>query len=380
MSFTTRCPACGTTFKIVPDQLKISDGWVRCGHCADVFDATLFLEGETSLQALAPAPQQAGGWEVEVAPPPPPAPAAPGKVVIPGPARAKAEDGDGDWLLRPRLRPVPAPPAPAAPPPATEQASPKNGAFAEELKQFAAQGSDSAAVPPAEDAPGDGTTVLASEPVTRGEESAPQPATAPLPRPTPTDEPDVPQAAGSVPRDDELPVLSEPSFVRQARRKAFWDSRGMRWSLMLVSLLLLLGLLMQWAVHDRDALAARHPAAHGLLHALCRPVGCTIGPVRRIESVSIDSSNLVRRLGNFYSFDLVLKNSAPLPVAVPALELSLTDTRDNVIVRRVFLPEELPGAPEVLPAQGQVSMSLRLSIADNGVSTMTGYQALVFYP
>ena len=80
---------------------------------------------------------------------------------------------------------------------------------------------------------------------------------------------------------------------------------------------------------------------------------------REIEAVLIDSSNLVRRLGNFYSFDLVLKNSAALPLAVPALELSLTDTRDNVIVRRVFLPAELPGAPEVLPAQGAVSMSLR---------------------
>ena len=44
MSYTTRCPACGTMFKVVPDQLKISDGWVRCGHCADVFDATLYLE------------------------------------------------------------------------------------------------------------------------------------------------------------------------------------------------------------------------------------------------------------------------------------------------------------------------------------------------
>ncbi|MEZ5707015.1 MAG: zinc-ribbon domain-containing protein [Burkholderiaceae bacterium] len=35
MSFTTRCPACGTMFRVVPDQLKISDGWVR-GHCSDV--------------------------------------------------------------------------------------------------------------------------------------------------------------------------------------------------------------------------------------------------------------------------------------------------------------------------------------------------------
>ncbi|VWX58179.1 conserved hypothetical protein [Burkholderiales bacterium 8X] len=39
MSLVTRCPACATTFKVVKDQLRISDGWVRCGRCSQVFDA-----------------------------------------------------------------------------------------------------------------------------------------------------------------------------------------------------------------------------------------------------------------------------------------------------------------------------------------------------
>ncbi|RYF74696.1 MAG: DUF3426 domain-containing protein [Comamonadaceae bacterium] len=43
MSLITRCPACATTFKVVRDQLRISDGWVRCGRCGEVFDATLDL-------------------------------------------------------------------------------------------------------------------------------------------------------------------------------------------------------------------------------------------------------------------------------------------------------------------------------------------------
>ena len=43
MSQITRCPACGTMFKVVPDQLRISEGWVRCGHCAEVFDAAAHL-------------------------------------------------------------------------------------------------------------------------------------------------------------------------------------------------------------------------------------------------------------------------------------------------------------------------------------------------
>src|SRR5438045_2747910 len=50
MSLITRCPACGTMFKVVADQLKISEGWVRCGHCAEVFDATADLRDESATE------------------------------------------------------------------------------------------------------------------------------------------------------------------------------------------------------------------------------------------------------------------------------------------------------------------------------------------
>lgn len=39
MALAARCPECSTAFRIVPDQLKISEGWVRCGHCNHVFNA-----------------------------------------------------------------------------------------------------------------------------------------------------------------------------------------------------------------------------------------------------------------------------------------------------------------------------------------------------
>lgn len=64
MSLVTRCPACSTAFKVVRDQLRISEGWVRCGRCSQVFDATLDLhdsqEGEPNAPA-APAPDPAAG-------------------------------------------------------------------------------------------------------------------------------------------------------------------------------------------------------------------------------------------------------------------------------------------------------------------------------
>src|SRR5665213_1635752 len=42
MSLATRCSSCGTVFRVVQDQLKVSEGWVRCGRCNEVFNA---LEG-----------------------------------------------------------------------------------------------------------------------------------------------------------------------------------------------------------------------------------------------------------------------------------------------------------------------------------------------
>lgn len=38
MALATRCPACGTTFRVVSDQLKLQNGLVKCGHCGVVFD------------------------------------------------------------------------------------------------------------------------------------------------------------------------------------------------------------------------------------------------------------------------------------------------------------------------------------------------------
>jgi predicted Zn finger-like uncharacterized protein len=40
MSWITRCPACGVTYTLVPDQLKVAQGWLRCGQCQEAFDST----------------------------------------------------------------------------------------------------------------------------------------------------------------------------------------------------------------------------------------------------------------------------------------------------------------------------------------------------
>lgn len=310
------------------------------------------MERATPVEVADPAPVNAAG-PVEA----PPSTEPEGLVL---PIAPEGIDDDG-WLL---------PPPVAAPTVATDDS------FVEELRSFAQSlqtpahtapseppSPDEVAKAPAVEAPKAAETVSATNKASIGKDSA-----------TVDSEP-----SDRVISDEEL-LPAEPSFVRQAKRRAFWRSRGVRIGLNLVSLVLGLGLLAQVAVHQRDALAARFPTLMPVLAGLCQPLACELGPARQIESVVIDSSTLVRRLGSFYSFDLVLRNSARIPVAMPALELSLTDTRDAVIARRVFLPDELPGEHQLLPASGNLSLSLRLYIAEQGVSSMSGYRALVFYP
>jgi predicted Zn finger-like uncharacterized protein len=77
MSLATRCTSCATAFRVVQDQLKVSEGWVRCGRCDAVFNALegLFDLGRDApadwddpiVSLLAPRPPSPPAW----APPPP---------------------------------------------------------------------------------------------------------------------------------------------------------------------------------------------------------------------------------------------------------------------------------------------------------------------
>jgi predicted Zn finger-like uncharacterized protein len=58
MSSVTRCPHCGTAFRVQPAQLTARSGKVRCGYCLEVFDgAACLLEqpGSASIESSPPA-------------------------------------------------------------------------------------------------------------------------------------------------------------------------------------------------------------------------------------------------------------------------------------------------------------------------------------
>ncbi len=59
MSLVTRCPTCGTAFRVQRDQLAARSGAVRCGKCGNLFDGVSALVDDSAepLLALDPSPQ-----------------------------------------------------------------------------------------------------------------------------------------------------------------------------------------------------------------------------------------------------------------------------------------------------------------------------------
>ncbi|MDH0867200.1 zinc-ribbon and DUF3426 domain-containing protein [Mitsuaria sp. GD03876] len=112
MNLATRCTTCGTIFRVVQDQLRVSEGWVRCGRCAEVFDAReqLFDLERDSPPPWPPigAPAEPAPVERRQAPPPPPAP-------VPAPPY---QPYHGEFQpSQPAPLPPPMPPAPMTMPP-----------------------------------------------------------------------------------------------------------------------------------------------------------------------------------------------------------------------------------------------------------------------
>ena len=339
MSMITGCPACGTMFRVVPDQLKISEGWVRCGHCGDVFDAAAHLRPEPPVEAASPA-APAGGDVVDVVDvvdvgdtaPPAADVAAPAKTAEPGPA-------------------PPATPRPTPSPEARDSAIEISDFFAEAKPHF-----------------------LRESPVADVEPRPSQSSTWHL-----DDEDDWPPAPAHEDDDDAPEEVEDVSFVREARRKEMWRRPAVRLALALAALGLLALLGLQYAVQERHRLAAESPGLRPWLAGLCVPLGCTVGAPRRIEAILIDNSGFTRLRPDTYRLSFSLRNQSRQPVAVPALQLTLTDAQDQPVLQRVLTPPELGAASDTIAPSSEFTASVALAVsADAG--RIAGYRLLAFYP
>ncbi len=149
----------------------------------------------------------------------------------------------------------------------------------------------------------------------------------------------------------------------------------------MLSLVLLFGLLAQVAIHERDHLVASKPALRPWLQTICESLNCQLSPLRRIESMVIDSSSFSRIRADTYRLNFTIKNTDAIALALPAIELTLTDSLDQPIMRRVFLALELGAQSDTLAAGSEWPGSLALAVKSTALpDRVAGYRLLAFYP
>jgi len=464
MSLVTRCPACATTFKVVRDQLRISDGWVRCGRCSEVFDAMLDLQ--ESADAPSPTPPPAA--EADAPAPDPEAhraapeaeaqqsgiPAFESRMVSfaasapePGvhelaeadflddeheagldhslvtgeelasaaghdgheqkqelePDAADDEDDNGasdsqlaavlsqaSWpeaealLLgehgRRAVRPPPPPPLSF---PAIELASPALRAL-EPSRDDAVQTDAAAFV----DDGGNAQLTKAlrrarakSAKIAKARARELKAATSEIaPLPTHASESDAPPpAAAASPVFAELP----PPFTLPDDEASRWQRPWVRRSLWGVAVLAGLLLVAQVIHQQRDLIAARQPSLRPMLTSMCGLLGCEVSALRQINDIKIDGASFAReKTGDGFQLSFTLRNGANVPLAMPAVEVSLLDTQERAVVRRVLMPAEF-GAPPVLPARAERNASLSLNLSGAEVALLppvVGFRLEALYP
>jgi predicted Zn finger-like uncharacterized protein len=316
MGLITRCPACGTMFKVVADQLRISEGWVRCGHCAEIFDAAADLRVESEMQLPQVARESAAPSGGSV----PPDSVTSGYPSVHSEVGEDAVEGQPDAIeIAEQVEAL--------------RSNPLDEPFAlrrEDTEDLALAGPHGFSKP------------------------------APL-------EPE--------------PELHDLTFVRQARRREFWGKPGVRALLVLFMLVLAAALAAQVVWQDRDRFAVTYPELRPWLVRACDALGCRIGPPRQIEAVAIETSSFNKLRGDTYRLNVTLKNQAPNAVAMPSLELTLTDAQDQAVVRRVLQAGEF--APGVASLGARADWSTSLAVAVNATAAggrVAGYRVLAFYP
>ena len=368
MSLATRCPSCGTVFRVVLDQLRISAGWVRCGRCNGVFDAAevlfdidlgtpVYLDLSPASAPLATDPAPATGEPTGLPGPPPAArvpPASPAPAAAAGSASGRAEPDEPlvvtDW---------------AVPPTAQAAGTPPWAGPAQRIEpSFDGTGPDADRSQAGPAAPLLRRAAQAEEDEGHSVDAAPM---------APTGSPAAATSAGGLAR-----VEAPARFLQAAERAARWRQPRVRAGLWAGLGLLALTATLQAALLGRDLLAARAPATAPALRSLCAALGCQVQAPRRIEALAVESSALGRLdAAGLYRLSLALRNRADIALQAPALELSLTNGQGQLVSRRVLGLAELGLTGGVLPAGQAVTLQALLSAGEQRID---GYTVELFYP
>lgn len=418
MALATQCPHCQTTFRVAHDQLKLRAGLVRCGSCQEIFNGvehlrhlespgTVQSEPPAGLALLAPDPILATPTPVFATPPAntgltSTAPESHVEAVSPPRSIASAafstENTDDEPLARMTLMHVtedeesdqdPESDLPRATQHDLQQDSLHNPQLTPQVNALSSETEVSSQVAPDRQAPKANTLTgeRAGLPAHRSSHQS-------------TDELDQAidylqrkpwrNSKKSVSRADvegksdgySTSDAEEPNFVVRSRLKRQHKQFVRIFFALLVGLLLVSAVaqgLFQW----RDLIAARIPASRDAIEQVCHRLGCRIELPAQIDAVSIESNELVTAATakNSFSLTLLLRNRSSLPQRWPALELTLLDTADRPVLRRVLdAGDYLPSIADARKGFAQNSEQTAKINFELTQQKVANYRVVLFYP
>lgn len=329
MALATRCPSCQAMFRVVSDQLKLRGGLVRCGSCRHVFDAigSLSYIDDAALSApAAPATLATAPQTPAAAPPVSEAAATP----TAPPSASDAPPNSDDRA---------APPTEVARENGEEAPRSLPEAVAARVRSASAESTaavDPLAVP----------TLLAPSAIEQ--DSSTDPATTSESRgtrrkraarsDTGRETAESSDAANAAPAreaaDETHAAAAEAAFLRESRQP-----RGFSIFFGGGSAVLAVVLLVQATVLFRTELITRWPQLRPTLVQLCDVYGCSVGWPTRAELLAVVGTELQAIPGtDILELTAVVRNRASFRVALPAVEITLTDTNNRTLARKVFAP------------------------------------------
>lgn len=154
-------------------------------------------------------------------------------------------------------------------------------------------------------------------------------------------------------------------------------SKSVMWPYVLVVLLLTVALIVQLLFYFKTELVQRMPGLQEFYEA----VAVDVPLPRNSELVTIETSDLQSdNARGLLVLQAILHNRAAYDQAWPALELTLTDTQDAVLARRVLSVDDyLPSAAKTPVFSANAELAVRLWIEAKEVGA-AGYRLYIFYP
>jgi predicted Zn finger-like uncharacterized protein len=390
MSLATRCSNCGTIFRVVQDQLLVSEGWVRCGRCREVFNALehMFdLKKDVPSSPLNTARDRSGpSSERRPLTGPISTSGGLGQGHDSGPAsdfgfsstqthgferssgRGERDERHDPWSGTPTDQLVHSSLWPESHQPS--QSGDSEYMVSTTQVDVALDGADH----DDKHEPSDLDDIHRAD--TRDEWPTSELPAAPH---VGVDESHLDDVLASGARDTTfVPFVPEPGFMQRANEASRWQQPRVRLALRLSAWLLSIGLVGQLIFHHRDTLAARWPALEPVLSAVCAPLDCRVDMPRKLNALRVASVALNETdTAGVYRLALSVLNEGDTPVRTPSIDLQLTDARGQTQVRRVLSATELGARASAIEVATEMPMQALLRVQG---PPFVGYNVVLFYP